>query len=58
VCAESGDESETDVVEGGAELGTRDAEVRLSAEAGCSPSGGVRIPIVCTGKMLRSRRFD
>lgn len=56
--AESGYESETDAVERGAELGMRDAEVPLYAETGYSPTGGVRIPIACTGKKLRNRRFD
>jgi hypothetical protein len=58
VCAESKDELETDVVKGGAKLRTRDAKVRLFAKARCSPSDGVRILIVYTGKMLRSQRFD
>lgn len=55
---ESGDESEMDVAGGVAELGIRDAAVRLSAEVGCSPSGGVRIPIACTCEKLRNRRVD
>jgi hypothetical protein len=32
----------------GAELRMRDAEVRLTAEAGGPPSVGSRIPIACT----------
>jgi hypothetical protein len=58
VSAESGYESETDAIERGVELGMRDAEVPLYVKTGYFPTSGVWIPIACTGKKLRNRRFD
>ena len=50
-------EPEIDAGIGGAELGMRDAELRLIAVAGGSPSVGSRIPIACTSEKKSQNRI-